>query len=125
MLMVGKMIASVIPSLIGRAADYFKNKRELKNTVEVAKIAVVREKGMVDANWESSQATASKDSWKDEFWTLVFGYLLLSPLWAPDQMAAVFSAYAEAPQWFQLCVLVSVGSSFGVKIWKVLTPSKR
>jgi len=122
--MVLQMLMGMVPNLIGRAADHFKNKRELKNAIAVKKLDHIREKDMADVNWEKAMAGASKDSWKDEFWTLIFGYLLLSPIWAPGQMSQVFAAYAEAPQWFQLCVLVSVGASFGVKIWKVLTPNK-
>ena len=110
----------MVPNLIGRVADGFKNKRDLKNAIALAKLDHVAEKGMADVNWEKAMAAASKDSWKDEFWTLIFGYLLLSPIWAPGQMAEVFAAYAQAPEWFQLCVLVSVGASFGVKIWKNL-----
>lgn len=113
-------LLGIIPSIVGRVADGFKNKRELKNSIELEKIKHVREKGMADVNWEKAMAAASKDSWKDEFWTLIFGYLLLSPIWAPGQMAQVFLAYKGAPEWFQLCVLVSVGASFGVKIWKNL-----
>lgn len=114
------LLTSIVPNLIGKVADGFKNRRDLKNEIALAKLDFVKEKGMVDANWEKNMAGASKDSWKDEFWTLVFGYLLLSPIWAPGQMTEVFTAYAAAPEWFQLCVLVSVGASFGVKIWKNL-----
>jgi len=115
-----KMVLGMAPNIIGRISDGFKNKRELKNSIELEKIKHVREKGMADVNWEKSMAAASRDSWKDEFWTLIFGYLLLSPIWAPGQMTQVFLAYKGAPEWFQLCVLVSVGASFGVKIWKNL-----
>ncbi len=117
-----KMLFSVVPNMIGKFAEGRKHKREMANAVAVKQLENVQEKGMVDANWEKESAAAAKDSWKDEFWTLIFGYLLLSSLWDPDQIKVVFETYKEAPQWFQLCVLVSVGSSFGVKIWKVLRP---
>lgn len=113
-------IVSIVPNLIGRVADHFRHKRELKNAVQIKKLDLIEKKETADIEWEKAMAGASKESWKDEFWTLVFGYLLLSPLWAPGQMTKVFIAYAEAPEWFQLCVLVSVGASFGVKIWKSL-----
>jgi len=115
---------SILPNIIGKVADGFKHRREIKNAVQVKKLDLIEKKEMVDANWEKDMAGASKDSWKDEFWTLIFGYLLLSPIWAPGQMTKVFAAYAEAPDWFQLCVLVSVGASFGVKVWKNLPWSK-
>jgi len=113
-------LIGIIPSIIGRVADGFKNKRELKNAIAVKKLDLIQTKETADIEWEKAMAGASKDSWKDEFWTLIFGYLLLSPLWAPEQATAVFQHYTLAPDWFQACVLVSVGASFGVKIWKNL-----
>ena len=118
--MIFKLLGSIIPNIIGRVADGFKRRRELKDAVAVKKLEYVNNKDMADVNWEKSAMDASRESWKDEFWTLIFGYLLLSPVWAPEQMKQVFLAYEGAPQWFQLCVLVSVGASFGVKVWKLL-----
>ena len=118
--MILKSLFSILPNIVGRIADGFKRKRELKEAVAVKKLEYARDKTMVDSDWEKIAINASRESWKDEFWTLIFGYLLLSPVWAPQQMKAVFLAYAQAPYWFQLCVLVSVGASFGVKIWKLL-----
>ena len=118
--MIFKALFSILPNIVGRIADGFKHRREVKNAVAVKQLEFVRDKAMVDSDWEMEAIRASKESWKDELWTLVFVYLLLSAMWAPAQMKAVFLAYAGAPYWFQLCVLVSVGSSFGVKIWKLL-----
>ena len=118
--MILKALFSILPNIIGRIADGFKHRREVKNAVAVKRLEHIRDKDMADSDWEKIMAAASKESWKDELWTLVFVYLLLSPVWAPQQMKAVFLAYAGAPYWFQLCVLVSVGASFGVKIWKLL-----
>lgn len=118
--MLLKMVLGMAPNIIGRISDGFKNKRDLKNAIELEKLKHIREKGMADVNWEKAMAAASKDSWKDEFWTIIFGYLLLSPLWNPEQALVVFQTFSAAPEWFQLCVLVSVGASFGVKIWKNL-----
>ena len=117
-----KLLFSIVPNIVGRIADHFKRKREIKDAIAVKTLDNIHDKEMVDANWEKHSATGMKDSWKDEFWTIIFGYLLLSPLWDPVGMKKVFLAYAEAPQWFQICVLVSVGASFGVKIWKILRP---
>lgn len=117
-----KMLFGMVPNIIGKFSDARKNKRALANAIALKQIEGVQNKDMADINWEKQAMANSKDSWKDEFWTLIFGYLLLSPVWAPQQMKAVFLSYAEAPQWFQLCVLVSVGASFGVKVWKILRP---
>lgn len=118
MLMLFKMLLGLAPDIIGKFTEGRKNKRILANAIALKKLEGVQTKEHADIKWEEKQADASKESWKDEFWTLVFGYLLLSPIWDPEQMKQVFAAYAEAPEWFQLCVLVSVGASFGVKIWK-------
>ncbi len=118
--MILKMLFGGLTNIVGKFMDAKKNKRDLENAIAVKKLDYVRDKGMADVDWEKSAMDASRESWKDELWTLVFAYLLMSAIWAPDQIKAVFLAYAGAPYWFQLCVLVSVGSSFGVKIWKLL-----
>ncbi len=118
--MILKALFSILPNIVGRIADGFKHRRDVKNAVAVKQLEFVRDKTMVDSDWEKSAMQASKESWKDEFWTLIFGFLLLMPLWDPVGMKQVFLSYAEAPQWFQVCVLVSVGASFGVKVWKLI-----
>jgi hypothetical protein len=118
--MIVQALLSIVPNIVGRIADHFRHKREVKNAVAIKKLEMIQARDMADTNWEMEQARNSNESWKDEFWTVVFGFLLLIPLYDPTKAAVVFEHYAKAPEWFQLCVLVSVGASFGVKIWKGL-----
>lgn len=113
-------LLSIVPNVVGAVSDNIKHKRQLKQEIQTKKIQLVKDAQEIDASWEAEQAKGSRESWKDEFWTLVFGYILLSPLWAPEQAQTIFETFSKAPEWFQLCVLVSVGASFGVKVWKGL-----
>lgn len=113
-------LLSIVPNVVGAVSDNIKHKRQLKQEIQTKKIQLVKDAQEIDASWEAEQAKGSRESWKDEFWTLVFGYILLSPLWAPEQAQTIFETFSKAPDWFQLCVLVSVGASFGVKVWKGL-----
>lgn len=112
------MLFSIVPNLIGRISDAVKAKRDLKRAIELKKLEIVEKKETADVEWERIMAEQSGGSWKDEFWTIVLGFLLLIPLYDPAKAQVVFKHYADAPEWFQLCVLVAVGASFGVKIWK-------
>lgn len=111
-------LLGIVPTIVGTISDHFKHKREVKQAVAVRQIELVHEAKMGDQNWEMLQAKNSGASWKDEFWTLIFGFLLVVPVYDVEIALRVFRAFDAAPSWFQTCVLVSVGASFGVKIWK-------
>ena len=62
---------SILTTLVGPIANlakgYLSNKAEEKQAKHQAKMSIIQN----DADWESKMADASKDSWKDEFWTIV------------------------------------------------------
>ena len=76
-----------------------------------------------DADWETKMADASKDSWKDEFWTIVLavpifmvGYAIAAnDVTVIDRVSAAFIALEELPEWYQYLLFIAISSSFGIR----------
>jgi len=114
---------SILSSLIGPIANlaknYLNNKAEEKQAKHQAKMLVIAN----DADWESKMAEASKDSWKDEFWTIVLavpifmvGYAIAAnDITVIARVAAAFVALEELPEWYQYLLFIAISSSFGIR----------
>ena len=73
------MIQALIPAIAELAGGWLKGKAEEKAAVSRVKVAraeaeaeVMRVAATHEAGWERVMAEASKDSWKDEAWSLWF-----------------------------------------------------
>lgn len=114
---------SILSSLIGPIANlaknYLSNKAEEKQAKHQAKMSVIAN----DADWESKMAEASKDSWKDEFWTIVLavpifmvGYAIAAnDITVIARVAAAFVALEQLPEWYQYLLFIAISSSFGIR----------
>ena len=60
------MWQSLISPIANLAGGYLKNKAEEKQAKHKAKMTMIEN----DADWEAKMAEASKDSWKDEYFTI-------------------------------------------------------
>ena len=72
-------------------------------------------------SWEASAVDQMKGSWKDEFWTLIFGGILISCFlpWTQMYVKEGFIFLEEStPSWFATCLYVCIGSSFGYRFGK-------
>ena len=113
---------NIIGTVLGGVTDlgktYLNNKAEEKQAKHQAKMSVIEN----DANWEATMAESSKDSWKDEFWTIVLsvpifmvGYAIVA-----DDMSVItrvdsaFAALASLPEWYQYLLFIAISSSFGI-----------
>ncbi len=82
---LGKIFGGgVFDSVLGMVGDYFKEKRKLKLMEASLKQTVVLEQQKrittqqtADINWDLTQIEASKGSWKDELWTVVFAIVFM------------------------------------------------
>ena len=114
---------SILTTLVGPIANlakgYLSNKAEEKQAKHQAKMSVIAN----DADWESKMAEASKDSWKDEFWTIVLavpifmvGYAIAAnDITVIDRVAAAFVVLEELPEWYQYLLFIAISSSFGIR----------
>ena len=96
---------------------WLNNKKEEKQAKHQAKINVIQN----DANWEQIMAESSKDSWKDEFWTLVIGGILICSFlpFTQDSVRQGFEFLEKStPDWFTHIILISVSASYGLRVGK-------
>jgi hypothetical protein len=79
---------------------------------EVMKVAATHEAG-----WEKVMAEASKDSWKDEAWTILFIAIIAMCFIPPLQpfVERGFDALDKTPEWFQWAMYASIAASFGLR----------
>ena len=94
---------------------------EGKVKVEQAKVdgAIERAKTLVktDAEYDLAAVKGMKDSWKDEYWTLVLSIpaiLCFIPGLA-DIVKNGFVVLATCPVWYQTCLVGAIAASFGLK----------
>lgn len=60
-------------------------------------------------------------SWKDEFWTLIFGGVLVAsfiPWSQPYVKEGFIFLETSTPDWFSTCLYICIGSSFGYRFGK-------
>jgi hypothetical protein len=108
------MIGQIIGSLGGLAKSYIDAK------ITEAEIKKKQLTGEID--WEQSAIEASKDSWKDELWTIVF-VLILAANFVPsfqDTMARGFANLETTPLWVQWGMYASIAASFGIRTMRGL-----
>jgi hypothetical protein len=114
---------SILTTLVGPIANlakgYLSNKAEEKQAKHQAKMSIIQN----DADWESKMADASKDSWKDEFWTIVLaipvfmvGYAIaVNDVTVIARVATGFEALEKLPEWYQYLLFIAISSSFGIR----------
>lgn len=113
------MWQNLIAPVAKLAGGYLKNKAEEKQAKHKAKMTMIKN----DADWESKMAEASKDSWKDEYFTIALsapivfiGYAVgVNDPTIIDRVKDGFAALGELPEWYQYLLFIAVSSSFGIK----------
>ena len=68
-------------------------------------------------------ASASKESWKDEFWTIILaipifmvGYAIAAnDTTVIDRVEQGFVALSGLPEWYQYLLFIAISSSFGIR----------
>jgi len=113
------ILSSLIGPIAGLAKNYLNNKAEEKQAKHQAKMSVIAN----DADWESKMAEASKDSWKDEFWTIVLAVPIFLIGYSiavndPDiitRVAESFLVLGTLPEWYQYLLFIAISSSFGIR----------
>jgi hypothetical protein len=123
------MLSSLIAPVADLIKGYLSNKAEEKQAKHQAKMSVIQN----NADWESKMADASKDSWKDEFWTIV----LAAPVFMIGYSIAVddttiivrvgesFAVLGTLPEWYQYLLFIAISSSFGIRgVGKIMDMKK-
>ena len=107
------MIGQIVSAIGGLATSYIDGKTAIqKANAEIKKKQLT---GAID--WEQSAIEASKESWKDELWTIVF-VLILAANFVPalqDTMERGFANLETTPLWVQWGMYASIAASFGIR----------
>ena len=112
------MIGQIIGSLGGLAKSYI----DAKTAVKLTEAEIKKKQLTGEIDWEQSAIEASKESWKDELWTVVFVAILVANFIPSlqDSMARGFANLEETPLWVQWCMYASIAASFGIRTMKGL-----
>ena len=107
------MIGQIVSAIGGLATSYIDG----KTAVQKANAEIKLKQATGEINWEQSAIEASKNSWKDELWTLVFVFMLLANFIPSlqDHMRAGFANLEECPLWLQWGCYASIAASFGIR----------
>jgi hypothetical protein len=112
------MIGQILGSLGGLAASYIDGKTAVKKAEAETKMKIATG----EISWEQAAIEASRDSWKDEAWTLCFIFIVLGSFVPGLQpyMEQGFKNLEAAPSWFSWAMYCSIAASFGIRTMKGL-----
>ena len=113
------MLNLLIGPAVDLAKDFIKGKAEEKKAIQERKISAIQN----DADWEAKMADATKNSWKDEFFSVILSLPLLAVAYgvAMDNPAVIerlnsaFDTLNTLPEWYQYLLFIAVSASFGLK----------
>ena len=113
------MLNLLIGPAVDLAKDFIKGKADEKKAIQERKINAIQN----DADWESKMADATKNSWKDEFFSIILSLPLIAVAYsvAIDDVTIIervnqgFEALNKLPDWYQYLLFIAVSASFGLK----------
>ena len=122
------MLQMLIGPAIELAGGWFKSKAATKAAETEAKVAMKK----AEAKVYETEATSTmlmeqqltrqmESSWKDEFWVIIFGSILIACFlpWTQEYVKNGFIFLDEhTPPWFANCLYISISASFGYRIGK-------
>jgi len=122
--MLGSLI-SPIASLAGTWLQGRVDKAKAETDVKVARAKAEAKVYETEATssmlMEQNLTNQMAGSWKDEFWTIIFGGILVACFlpWSQPYVAEGFIFLNEStPPWFSTCLYICIGSSFGYRFGK-------
>ena len=112
------MIGQIVSAIGGLATSYIDG----KTAVQKANAEIKLKQATGEMDWEQSAIEASKDSWKDELWTIVFVLILIANFIPSMQetMAQGFANLETTPLWVQWGMYASIAASFGIRTMRGL-----
>ena len=118
-------LISPIASLAGTWLEGKVSKAKAETEVKVARAKAEAKVYETEATSsmlnEQSLTSQMGESWKDEFWSLIFGAILICCFlpWTQPYVKEGFDFLnANTPSWFANCLYISIGASFGYRFGK-------
>jgi len=119
--LLAKPLLGVVADGVKSFAETKKAKAELAVTEIKAKQKLKQDQIAGKVAWEQSAVSQMENSWKDEFWTVIFGAILLGCFlpWTQSYVKEGFIFLEEStPSWFSTCLILIISASFGIKTVK-------
>ena len=121
-------LSSLLSRIANIAGTYLQGKMDKQKAQTEVKVA----RAKAEAKVYETEATSSMlmeqnltnqmaGSWKDEFWTIIFGGILVAcflPWSQPDVAEGFIFLNESTPPWFSTCLYICIGSSFGYRFGK-------
>jgi hypothetical protein len=118
----------LVGEIFGGIKDHFQHKRELNKAIALAKQKLITTQQTADINWDQLMAEGSKNSWKDEFWTIVLAIPAVL-VFLPSMSAHIAQGFAvleTMPDWYKAALGVAISAAFGVsKFQQVMNGKKK
>lgn len=114
------MITQLLSSVVGLGTSFLDSKAQIQ------KAKATKEQKIAEgtANWEVMAMDASKGSFKDELWTIVFVLILCANFipWGgmQDIMQRGFENLEKCPEWITYGMYASIAASFGLRSFSKL-----
>jgi len=112
-----KPLLGVASDVVGGIVATKKAKAEQKLTKIKAETEVLQQQIKGEIDWDVEAIKGSRESWKDEYLTILFSIpLLLCFLpFTVEYVERGFAALAMTPDWYKYTLGVIVSASFGIK----------
>jgi hypothetical protein len=119
------MLGSLLGPVTSIVGGIVQGKMEQKAAETKAKVAKAEAQAQImlsqatsEADWEKVMAEGSRDSWKDEWLTILFSVPLVLAFcgeWGRDIVADGFSALNSMPDYYRYTLGAIVSASFGIR----------
>ena len=115
--MLIKPLLGVAGDVIKGFVDTKKAKAEQKLTKIKAETEIINKQLQGEIDWDVEAIKGSKESWKDEYLTILFSIpLLLCFLpFTVEYVERGFEALSRTPDWYKYVLVVIVSASFGIR----------
>ena len=107
----------LVTAVTSLAGTWVKGKVESSTAISQAKASALTTAAQSTADWERIMAESTKNSWKDEWLTIVFSVpliLVIIPSMVPHIQAG-FTVLTSLPEWYHNVLFLIVSASLGVK----------
>ena len=111
------VIGGILRDAFGIFADGLKHKRKLKEAQVMSQIQFIQNAQLAEQQWDNTAQNNAGNSWKDEFYVLLFSFPLIGAF-VPGLQPYVeegFKNLDDMPTYYQAFLATAVGASFGYK----------
>lgn len=107
------MLKALIGPVISLIGSHFDRKAEEKRAVHERKMQAIKQ----DTNWENIHASNADNSWRDEFFSVLFAVPLVLSFIGPcvPYVQAGFDVLQTMPEWYKAMLAGLVASSVGLR----------